>query len=57
MENILCLCPNHHVLFDYGAFTVGDDLSLTGAEGRLRIADGHRIDTSYLAYHRQMWSA
>lgn len=32
-DNILCLSPNHHVLFDYGGFTVNQDLSLTREEG------------------------
>ena len=34
--NILCLCPNHHVLLDLGAFSITDDLQLTGLEGSLR---------------------
>lgn len=26
-DNILCLCPNHHVLFDHGGVVVGENLS------------------------------
>jgi len=26
-ENILCLCPNHRVLFDHGGAAVGADLA------------------------------
>jgi putative restriction endonuclease len=52
-ENILCLCPNHHVLFDDGAFGVADDFSLIGIEGRLRTVTGHTPGPTYLAYHRE----
>jgi putative restriction endonuclease len=51
--NILCLCPNHHVLFDLGAFTVADDLSLVGIAGQLRTAAGHAISLECLRYHRE----
>lgn len=34
-ENILCLCPNHHVLFDRGAIGVHDDHDLIGIDGQL----------------------
>jgi putative restriction endonuclease len=51
-DNVLCLCPNHHVLFDLGAFTIGDDFSLHGLPGVLRTAAGHEIDKAQLAYHR-----
>lgn len=53
LTNLLCLCPNHHVLFDLGAFTVRDDLSLAGIKGRLRVKDGHRVDPDYLLYRRE----
>lgn len=35
-SNILCLCPNHHVMFDNGGFTIADDLSLIGIDGKLK---------------------
>ena len=41
-ENILCLCPNHHVLFEHGGLTVGEDLSLIGLGASLRSAPGMR---------------
>ena len=34
-SNILCLCSNHHVMFDNGEFTIRDDLSLNGINGKL----------------------
>jgi len=52
-ENILCLCPNHHVLFDNGAISVAEDLSLIGESGSLTIHRDHRISDDHLAYHRE----
>jgi len=52
-DNILCLCPNHHVLFDNGAVSVADDLSLIGAESKLTVHRDHHINLQYLAYHRE----
>ena len=53
VDNILCLCPNHHVLFDNGAIYIADDLSLNGDGGdRLAVHKNHRIDRRHLAYHR-----
>lgn len=52
-ENILCLCPNHHVLFDHGGVTVADDLSLVGEPGRLRTHPAHPIALEHLRSHRE----
>ena len=52
-ENILCLCPNHHVLLDYGGVGIGEDLSLIGAEGRLTLHPRHRINEAHLRYRRE----
>lgn len=52
-DNILCLCPNHHVLFDNGAVSVADDLALVGVDGRLTIHRDHLVNPRYLAYHRE----
>ena len=51
-SNILCLCPNHHVMFDNGSFSIADDFSLVGLGGKLRTAPSHNVDVCYLAYHR-----
>jgi putative restriction endonuclease len=56
-DNILCLCPNHHVLFDNGAVSVADDLSLIGAESNLTVHRDHHINQHYLAYHREHFVA
>lgn len=52
LDNLLCLCPNHHVLFDYGAFAIADDFSLLGLEGRLFRRPNHPISLAHLRYHR-----
>ena len=53
LANVLCLCPNHHALFDFGSFGIADDLSLLGLPGQLRLQSQHRPDAAHLAYHRQ----
>ena len=55
IENVLCLCPNHHVLFDNGAISVADDFSLIGSEGRLRTSSSHPVDLAHFEYQRRMW--
>lgn len=51
-ENLLCLCPNHHVLFDYGGFSIDNDLSLIGLNGSLIMHEQHELDPDFLQYHR-----
>lgn len=51
--NVLCLFPNHHVLFDALAFSIRDDLRLVGRRGRLRTVPGHDIDPRHLEHHRR----
>jgi putative restriction endonuclease len=51
-DNILCLSPNMHVLFDKGAIAIADDLSLIGVEGKLRLKPGHSLELSHIQYHR-----
>ncbi len=52
-ENLLCLCPNHHVLFDHGGVGIGDDFTLIGAEGKLLVHSRHRVSEEHLRYRRQ----
>lgn len=52
-ENILCLCPNHHVLFDHGGVAICADLSLIGADGSLTVHPKHRINAEHLRYRRE----
>ena len=51
-DNLLCLCPNHHVLFDYGGFAISDDWSLLGIEGSLQLDKAHMINLDHVHYHR-----
>jgi putative restriction endonuclease len=51
----LCLCPNHHLLFDRGGFHVGEDLHLIGVDGSLRAKKGHSPSAAHLAYRRDHW--
>ncbi|WP_223167892.1 HNH endonuclease [Nonomuraea sp. SYSU D8015] len=57
--NILCLCPNDHVLFDRGALTLTDDLlvfdEVAGQiKGRLRLTPQHTINIEHVVYHREV---
>ena len=52
-DNILCLCPNHHVLFDLGAFSLDDDFELIGLIGTLRTHPEHQINAEHIRYHKK----
>jgi putative restriction endonuclease len=52
-DNILCLRPNHHVLFDHGGVMIGEDLSLVGAQGRLTVHPRHSVNEDHLRYRRE----
>jgi putative restriction endonuclease len=52
-DNILCLCPNHHVLLDHGGVGISEDLALIGAEGHLTVHPQHRINKEHLRYRRE----
>jgi len=52
LANVLCLCPNHHVLFDLGSFAVADNGALLGLPGQLRQHKKHLVGAAFLAYHR-----
>ena len=55
-DNILCLCPNCHVLFDGWAFAIEDDGSLIGTlSGNINEVDSHKINRQHLAYHRRLY--
>jgi putative restriction endonuclease len=58
--NVLCLCPNDHLLLDRGAIYMTDDLDVVDAtsrtvRGRLRLAPGHDIDVESVRYHRSIF--
>jgi putative restriction endonuclease len=57
LSNVLCLCPNHHVLFDGGAFSIASDYQFVGqpqtSRGLLRRVASHQITSAHLAHHRR----
>lgn len=56
--NVLCLCPNCHVMLDAGAIVINDDLSIirAGVEaGVLRLHPQHILDMDCVRQHRERW--
>lgn len=54
LENILCLCPNHHVLLDKGGLFIDDDYSINNLKDKLTIHKEHKLDIEFIKYHRQL---
>ncbi|MFJ2264714.1 HNH endonuclease [Streptomyces sp. NPDC087844] len=59
LPNLLCLCPNHHVLFDGLEIYVDVDAIVRNTHGgesvgRLRQHNGHHVDEAHLDYHRTL---
>lgn len=55
-DNILCLCPNCHVLFEGWAFSIEDDGTLLGVlNGSLNELETHNVDRKHLGYHRRLY--
>jgi putative restriction endonuclease len=59
LPNLLCLCPNHHVLFDGLEIYIDVDGIVKrthggGSVGSLRRHADHQIDETYLQYHRTL---
>ena len=52
-DNLLCLCPNHHVLFDTGGFVVDEKMNLVGLDGELTVHPEHKINNEYVQYHKE----
>ncbi len=53
-NNLICLCPNHHVMFDKGSFSILENFQLTGCEsGELIVHPKHKINVLNLEYHRK----
>ncbi|OLF11253.1 hypothetical protein BLA60_14395 [Actinophytocola xinjiangensis] len=59
-SNVLCLCPNCHVLFDNGAMIIDAERQVwvNGTLlGPLTVDDQHYVDEAHLAYHRDHYGA
>jgi putative restriction endonuclease len=50
-DNILCLCPNHHVLLDTGALVIHADGTLSDGSGKIRELPSHAVSRNHLLYH------
>lgn len=55
-ENLLCLCPNHHLMLDKGVYIIADDLTLVGIDGKLEKHPKHSISVEHIRYHREMFN-
>ena len=56
-SNILCLCPNHHVLLDDGAIAFADDFRVIGLGGESQLFLKHDVRPEYVRYHRERFGA
>jgi predicted restriction endonuclease len=57
-SNVLCLCPNCHVLFDNGALIVDTSMKVWvngELKGVLTVDDRHLIEEEHLEYHRDRY--
>lgn len=59
LENMLCLCPNHHDQFDRLAFFIyPENLKIIGLAGfeekRIRVVKRHKLDKQFLEYHKEL---
>jgi HNH endonuclease len=45
LENLICVCPNHHAMLDYGAMILEVEKVIK--------SDGHNISEEYVTYHNE----
>ena len=56
IENMLCLCPNHHSQFDQYSFYIDpDSLEIIGLDElrnkELDVVNGHKLDRQFVSHH------
>ena len=56
IDNVLCLCPNHHVLFDNFSFSVATNGDLIGLKGKMKITKQHKVSSDALKWHASMYN-
>jgi putative restriction endonuclease len=61
LENILCLCPNHHTQFDFGGLVLSDNLEAVETHNMTVISNlvfrkNHVVNMENVRYHRQLWT-
>lgn len=54
LENVLCLCPNCHVLFDSHALILTEDLLALPSGRPIHFKKGHAISKEHVLYHRNL---
>lgn len=56
-SNLLCLCPNHHVMFDNYVYSVkpGTHEIMGDFQGVLNVLPNHNIDPAHFAYHNELF--
>jgi putative restriction endonuclease len=56
-SNVLCLCPNHHVMLDHGAMAFTDDFRVILRDGTvlgaLHVLPEHGLSSTHAATHRR----
>ena len=60
LENMLCLCPNHHEQFDKFSYYIDpmnlEVKGLSGLENKKILTDkSHKIDPDFLQYHYDLY--
>lgn len=60
LENLLCLCPNHHTQLDIGGIWISDDMVAIHATSQEPVATlswrkRHRVARENVVYHRSLW--
>lgn len=55
LNNMLCLCPNHHKLLDLYGLYIDQDFIVQPMGIKLNIHDLHVIDRGVIAYHEQCY--
>jgi putative restriction endonuclease len=61
LDNILCLCPNHHVQLDIGGMVILENFDVSAAAdeppfGNLAFAKNHTLNPAFADFHRNLWS-
>lgn len=52
LNNLLCLCPNHHVMLDKGIIAIENNYNLLGIDGKLNVHKHHVIEKNNLEYNK-----
>jgi putative restriction endonuclease len=62
LDNILCLCPNHHVQMDIGGMIILKNFDVatdedSAAFGSLSFEKHHTLNDRFASFHRNLWAA